>query len=137
MQITTKRIKQIIAEEMRKLDESFGRHMAGETERTAAGMQDTEAGQKWLEVSGMIYKVAREDLDMLLTAIRGLPMNAKEAIRQELKMAEEPSYDYDANDDQNRQMTADSAEDRAYNRYDSNYPESKYRYQESRKKRNK
>ena len=66
-----------------------------------------------------------------------LPINAKEAIRQELKMTEEPSYDYDPNDDQNRQMTADSAEDRAYNRYDSSYPESKYRYQESRKKRNK
>tara|TARA_E500000305_G_C3865926_1_gene162819 strand:- start:179 stop:553 length:375 start_codon:yes stop_codon:yes gene_type:complete len=87
MKITQKRLKEIIKEEMQRLDEGFGRHMAGETERTATAMQDSEAGQIWLELSGALYKAARGDLSEagnLRTAIRGLGHEAKEAIRQEL-----------------------------------------------------
>ena len=42
MQVTKKRLKQIIQEEMKRLDEGFGRHMAGETHRAAQAF-DQEA----------------------------------------------------------------------------------------------
>ena len=51
MKITTKRLKEIIAEEMQRLDESYGRHMAGETERmaTASGDKDEEMFRAMVE----------------------------------------------------------------------------------------
>ena len=84
MKLTTKQLKKLIAEEMQNLDESFGRHMAGETDRTAAAMQDTDHGQRHLEVSGIILDLARTDLEHLVNAIGMLPHNAREAIKNYL-----------------------------------------------------
>jgi hypothetical protein len=40
MQVTKKRLKQIIQEEMKRLNEGFGRHMAGATDRFAGGFYE-------------------------------------------------------------------------------------------------
>ncbi len=46
MKITTKILKQIIAEEIEKLSETgFGRHMAGETDRAAMGWYETKISE--------------------------------------------------------------------------------------------
>ena len=142
MQITTKRLKEIIKEEMQRLDEGFGRHMAGATYDAARGF-DAQAIEQLAEEFKNIHKSnARSFQDFIANspAAKNIQPPREGSIMDALKMAmmpetEEPSYD--PNDDQNRQMTAGSAEDRAYNRYDSNFPESKYQYQESRRKRNK
>jgi hypothetical protein len=45
MKLTKKRLKQIILEEKQKLDETFGRHMAGATDRFAGGFYDNLISQ--------------------------------------------------------------------------------------------
>lgn len=128
MQITTKRLKQIIVEEMRKLNEIFGDEWAGVTDAAAEahGAQDIEGFKALVELLIGRHGHSAHELKNIIDEVEG-------GYTSEL----DSNIHWDANDDQNRQMTADSAEDRAYNRYDPSYPESKYRYQESRKKRNK
>ena len=66
MEITTKRLKQIIKEEKQRLDE----------------MEHYSRGSK--QVSGMISELAEKNQDVLIAAIRNLPASTKEAIRREL-----------------------------------------------------
>jgi len=40
MKLTTEKLMQIIKEEMQNMDETFGRHMAGETDRFAGGFYE-------------------------------------------------------------------------------------------------
>ena len=84
MKLTTEKLMQIIKEEVQSIDETFGGNYAGETDRTAAMMQDTEAGQRHLEVSDIILSLAETDLDNLVNAISMLPLNAKQAILSRL-----------------------------------------------------
>ena len=77
MKVTAEQLKNIIKEE---LGRSIGEGYSTETDRTAAMMQDTEAGQRHLEVSDMILGLAETDLENLVNAISMLPQNAKQAI---------------------------------------------------------
>ena len=77
MKLTSEQLKKIIQEE---LNRSIGEGYHNETDRTAAMMQDTEAGQRHLEVSDMILGLAETDLENLVNAISMLPQNAKQAI---------------------------------------------------------
>ena len=77
MKLTAEQLKKIIKEE---LGRSIGEGYSTETDRTAAMMQDTEAGQRHLEVSDMILGLAETDLENLVNAISMLPQNAKQAI---------------------------------------------------------
>ena len=92
MQITKKRLKQIIAEEVQKLDEmnimptpAYHDYDRGsQTDRTAAAMQGTPEGQRHLEISDLILDLAESDLENLVNAISMLPHNAKQAIKARL-----------------------------------------------------
>ena len=77
MKVTAEQLKNIIKEE---LGRSIGEGYSTETDRTAAMMQDTESGQRHLEVSDMILGLAETDLENLVNAISMLPQNAKQAI---------------------------------------------------------
>ena len=84
MKLTSEKLMQIIKEEVQNMDEAFGAGYAGETDRTAAMMQDTEVGQRHLEISDMILGLAETDLENLVNAISMLPHNAKQAILSRL-----------------------------------------------------
>ena len=54
MKITQKRLKEIIAEEMSKLNETFGRHMAGQNYRAAQGFDKQAIQQLAMEFEKLI-----------------------------------------------------------------------------------
>ena len=97
MQITKKRLKEIIAEEMNKLNESsgFGRHMAGETDRMAAGYYQrmifslaTSFNVLLNPKSGVPADQVANDIRKAVEDLRGAdPMNYESNIKEAFEMS--------------------------------------------------
>jgi len=88
MQVTKKRLKQIIQEEMKRIDEGFGRHMAGETHRTAAAF-DQEA----IWHLAMAFKMILDDPQSpAAQAINNIQHPRDMSIIEALKMALRPNF---------------------------------------------
>ena len=97
MQITKKRLKEIIAEEINKLNESsgFGRHMAGETDRMAGSYYErmifslaTSFNVLLNPKSGVPADQVANDIRKAVEDLRGAdPMNYESNIKEAFEMS--------------------------------------------------
>jgi hypothetical protein len=100
MKITQKRLKEIIAEEMSKLNETFGRHMAGETDKAAGGYYERKIFSLATSINTLIDPNSSVDAGQVANEIRELvkelkgadPMNFEGNMAQAFKMALRPNF---------------------------------------------
>ncbi len=67
MKLTTEQLKEMIKEEMQSMDETFGRHMSGQTHRTAQGF-DAQAIQQLTAALSENFLDARDMKEKVITA---------------------------------------------------------------------